>query len=77
MEKEIDKRAMAEMAYAKLFNEGKEDSAARLRRAMDGNGRITLGLGDIDWEIEVALESVGFEQRIVSDNGARATFLLQ
>ena len=77
MDKEMDKKAMAEMAHAKLLAEGKEDAASRLRRAIDSTGRIVLGLGDLDWEIETELESVGFEQRLVNHNGARATFILQ
>lgn len=70
------KRERAEMAYNRLVSEGKSVSAGRLRRAIDGIGAITLGLSDIDWDIQMALEGVGLEQGALHRNGESAQFVL-
>ena len=70
------KRERAEMAYNRLVSEGKSVSAGRLRRAIDGIGVITLGLSDIDWNIQMALEGVGLEQGELHRNGETSLFVL-
>lgn len=76
MSNEREKKEMSEMAYSELVGAGKHESACRLRRAIDGIGMIVLSLSDIDWDIQTALERVGFEQSSVRHGGASATFIL-
>ena len=50
---------IAKKAVDLRINNGSLDSAKRLSNAMDKGDYISLGLGDIDWEIETALEKIG------------------
>ena len=49
---------IANRALEMLYCSGKTESADKLRRHI-GKDYIVLGLGDIDWDIELAIEQVG------------------
>lgn len=51
-------KQIAEEALALLTKEGKTLSAKRLESAMKNNC-IMLGIDDIDWDIQMALENFG------------------
>ena len=68
---------IAKKALDLLINNGSLDSAKRLSNAMDKGDYISLGLGDIDWEIETALEKIGGYGCVVTNRigyGARFYF---
>ena len=68
---------IAKKALDLLINKGSLDSAKRLSNAMDKGDYISLGLGDIDWEIETALEKIGGYGCVVTNRigyGARFYF---
>ena len=50
------RKEIAKLAFIKLRGEGKKDSALRLAAALLDSSCISLGLGDIDWEIQDAIE---------------------
>ena len=50
---------IATKALDLLINNGSLDSAKRLSNAIDKGNYISLDIGDIDWEIETALEKIG------------------
>lgn len=58
---------IAKKALDLLINNGSLDSAKRLSNAMDKGDYISLGLGDIDWEIETALEKIGGDGCVVTN----------
>jgi len=49
------------MAFDKLCRENKKDSALRLAGCMLKHSYISLGIGDIDWEIDMAIRQCGGE----------------
>lgn len=49
------------MAFDKLTKENKTDSALRLARNLLRNTSISLGIGDIDWDIDMAIQQCGGE----------------
>ena len=71
-----NKKSMSEKAYDILLVEEKVDAAARLRRAIDEDGYITLGPNEIDWDIEAALKKAGFSEGSVWDDGLKVTIPL-
>jgi len=56
---EVDNKQIAKMAFYKLCDKKKNDSALRLANCILSFDSITLGLGDIDWDIEMALDHCG------------------
>ena len=59
----IENRNIAMMALDKLCKEKKDDAALRLARCMLKYSYISLGIGDIDWEIDMAIQQCGGEPR--------------
>jgi hypothetical protein len=59
----ISNRQIAIMAFDKLTKENKTDSALRLARNLLRNTSISLGIGDIDWDIDMAIQQCGGEPR--------------
>lgn len=62
-ELKISNRQIAIMAFDKLTKEDKTDSALRLARNLLRNTSISLGIGDIDWDIDMAIQQCGGEPR--------------
>lgn len=62
-ELKISNRQIAIMAFDKLTKENKTDSALRLARNLLRNTSISLGIGDIDWDIDMAIQQCGGEPR--------------
>ena len=58
---------IAKKALDLLMSNGSLDSAKRLSNAMDKGDYISLGLGDIDWEIQTALEKSGGYDCVVTN----------
>jgi hypothetical protein len=56
---EIDNSQIAKIAFSKLYHEGKKDSALRLASSILSGDSIKLGIGDTDWEIEIAFNYCG------------------
>ena len=68
---------IATKALDLLINNGSLDSAKRLSNAIDKGNYISLDIGDIDWEIETALEKIGGYGCVVTNRigyGARFYF---
>lgn len=57
-------REIAKMAFCKLRKESITDSALRLANSLLFSESISLGIGDIDWEIELALNYCGAKPKI-------------
>ena len=55
----ISNRQIALMAFDRLRKEDKTDSALKLARCMLHGTSISLGIGDIDWEIDRAIQQCG------------------
>ena len=51
---------IAKKALDLLMSNGSLDSAKRLSNAMNKGNYISLDMGDIDWEIETALEKIKY-----------------
>lgn len=51
------------MAFDRLRKENKKDSALRLARCLLHGTSISLGIGDIDWDIDTAIRQCGGEPR--------------
>ena len=67
----------AKKALDLLMSNGSLDSAKRLSNAMNKGNYISLDMGDIDWEIETALEKIGGYDCVVTNRigyGARFYF---
>jgi len=60
-EVKISNRQIALMAFDKLCRENKTDSALRLARCLLRGTSISLGIGDIDWDIDMAIQQCGGE----------------
>ncbi len=58
---------IATKALDLLINNGSLDSAKRLSNAMNKGNYISLDMGDIDWEIETALEKIGGYDCVVTN----------
>lgn len=52
-------REIAAKAYDFMLKYGQTESAARLKKALDTAEYITLSYGDVDWDIQTALEKYG------------------
>ena len=65
------------MAFDKLCRENKKDSALRLAGCMLKHSYISLGIGDIDWEIDMAIRQCGGEPRTGYRYTARFHFNLK
>ena len=57
----ISNRQIALMAFDRLRKEDKTDSALELARCMLHGTSISLGIGDIDWDIDRAIQQCGGE----------------
>lgn len=55
----INNRKIALMAFDRLRKEDKTDSALKLARCLLRSTSISLGIGDIDWEIGRAIQQCG------------------
>lgn len=51
------------MAFDRLRKEDKKDSALKLARCLLRSTSISLGIGDIDWDIDMAIRQCGGEPR--------------
>ena len=66
---------IAKKALDLLMSNGSLESAKRLSNAMNKGNYISLDMGDIDWEIETALEKIGGYDCVVTNRiGYRARF---
>ena len=68
---------IAKKALDLLMSNGSLESAKRLSNAMNKGNYISLDMGDIDWEIETALEKIGGYDCVVTNRigyGARFYF---
>ena len=59
----ISNRQIALMAFDRLRREDKKDSALKLARCLIQGTSISLGIGDIDWDIDMAIQRCGGEPR--------------
>lgn len=59
----IGNKEIAMMAFDRLRKEDKTDSALRLARCLLRDTSISLGIGDIDWDIDMAIRQCGGEPR--------------
>ena len=66
----VSNKEIAKMAFFKLYFERKTNSAARLASALIGSNSITMGFGDIEWEIEEALIFCGAHPSIGKRNNS-------
>lgn len=53
------------MAFDRLRRERKTDAAIRLAASMLHSAYISLGIGDVDWDIDCAIQKCGGEPRTV------------
>ena len=65
MEKSIkvSNREIAIRAFDHLRHERKSDSALRLAHHLLHYDRISLGIGEVDWEIDMAIQKFGGNPR--------------
>lgn len=59
----ISNREIALMAFDRLRKEDKKDSALKLARNLLRDTSISLGIGDIDWDIDMAIQQCGGETK--------------
>ncbi len=59
----IENKEIAMMAFDRLRKEDKKDSALRLAHCLLQGTSISLGIGDIDWDIDTAIRQCGGEPR--------------
>lgn len=59
----IPNREIATMAFDRLRRERKTDAAIRLAGTLLHSQSICLGIGDTDWEIDIAIQECGGEPR--------------
>lgn len=66
MEKSIkvSNREIAIRAFDHLMHERKSDSALRLAHHLLHYDRISIGIGEVDWEIDMAIQKFGGNPRI-------------
>lgn len=60
----ISNREIARMAFDYLRDRQKKDAAIRLAGCMLHYSSISLGIGDMDWDIDMAIQKCGGEPRI-------------
>ena len=60
----ISNREIALMAFDRLRNEQKTDAALRLAGCMLHYSSISLGIGDVDWDIDMTIQKCGGEPRV-------------
>ena len=73
----ISNREIALMAFDRLRKDDRKDSALKLARCMLHGTSISLGIGDIDWEIDMAIRQCGGEPRTGYRYTARFHFNLK
>ncbi|MCM1107948.1 MAG: hypothetical protein NC388_02700 [Clostridium sp.] len=61
----IPNREIATMAFDRLRRERKTDAAIRLAASMLHSAYISLGISDVDWDIDCAIQKCGGEPRTV------------
>ena len=66
----IGNRQIALMAFDRLRKEDRKDSALKLARCLLHGTSISLGIGDIDWDIDMAIRQCGGLPR-TRDTGTR------
>ena len=59
----IENKEIAMMAFDRLRKEDKKDSALKLARCLLRGTSISLGIGEIDWDIDLAIQQCGGELR--------------
>jgi hypothetical protein len=59
----IENKEIAMMAFDRLRKEDKKDSALKLARCLLRGTSISLGIGEIDWDIDLAIQQCGGEPR--------------
>lgn len=72
----ISNRQIALMAFDRLRKEDKTDSALKLARCMLHGTSISLGIGDIDWEIDRAIQQCGGVPRTGHGGGLKAASVI-
>lgn len=71
-------KEVCKMAFDYLLSEGKKDSALKIAKVLlnDRDVKLSLGLNDIDWDIQTAIERCGAEVKS-NWNGNIAFFNLE
>ena len=59
----VSNREIAIRAFDYLRRENKTDSALRLAHHLLHYDRISLGIGEVDWEIDIAIQKFGGSPR--------------
>ena len=59
----ISNRQIALMAFDRLRKDDRKDSALKLARCLLRDTSISLGIGDIDWDIDTAIRQCGGEPK--------------
>ena len=59
----VSKREIAIRAFGHLRKERKSDSALRLAHHLLHYDHISLGIGEVDWEIDMAIQKFGGNPR--------------
>ncbi len=59
----ISNRQIALMAFDRLRGDDRKDSALKLARCLLRDTSISLGIGDIDWDIDMAIRQCGGEPK--------------
>ena len=59
----VSNREIAIRAFGHLRHEKKTDSALRLAHHLLHYDRISLGIGEVDWEIDMAIQKFGGSPR--------------
>lgn len=67
------RKEIAKLAFIKLRGEDKKDAALRLAAALLDSKSISLGLGDIDWEIQNAIEYCAGQEKSPCHINSRGT----
>lgn len=71
---DMERIEIAKLAFLKLREDGLKDAALRLAYFLINSKSMTLGIGDIDWEIENALRYCGYDPVTVSGYRASVCF---
>jgi len=59
----ISNKEITLMAFDRLRKDDKKDSALKLARSLLRDISISLGIGDIDWDIDMAIQQCGGETK--------------
>ena len=73
----INNKEIALMAFDRLRKEEKKDAALKLANSLLRGTSISLGISDIDWEIDMAIRQCGGEPRTGYRYTARFHFNLK